>query len=76
MMLSMHTDIWCLGDAVPPLLTIDETAELLHLSRRRISAMLSEGRLRGSKITRSGGPGGRRLVLRSSIEALIVQGME
>lgn len=59
-----------------PLLTYDQVGALLHLSRRRIGQMLSQGRLRGPKITRSSGPGGRRLILRDSVETLIRAGMD
>lgn len=61
---------------LPPLMTFAQVGSLLHLSRRRVSALLSEGRLRGPKITRSAGPAGRRLILRDSVEALIRAGMD
>ena len=61
---------------LPPLLTIRQTANLLHLSPRRISEIVQDGRLVTTKITRSSGPAGRRLILRSSVERLIVDGMD
>ncbi len=61
---------------LPPLLSIDRTAELLVVTRRTIARMIAEGRLRSTKLTRSSGPGGRRLVLRESVEELIELGMD
>lgn len=63
-------------DGLPLLLSLSETAELLHLTRRSVTRLLAEGRLRGTKITRSRGPAGRRLILRSSVEALVQAGMD
>lgn len=61
---------------LPPLLSISEVQALLHLKRRSVTRLLAEGRLRGPKITRSSGPAGRRLILRSSLEELIAAGMD
>ena len=59
-----------------PVLTIDEVASLLRLKRRSVTRMLQTGRLIGSKLTRSGGTAGRRLILRESVERLIAAGMD
>jgi len=61
---------------LPPLLSISEVQGLLHLTRRSVTRLLAEGRLRGPKITRSRGPGGRRLILRSSLEELVQAGLD
>ena len=61
---------------VPPLLSIDEVASLLRLKRRSVTRMLQQGRLKASKLTRGPGTAGRRLVLRSSVEALIQAGLD
>jgi hypothetical protein len=74
--MSTNTQTTSFLSDLAPLLSIGETASLLHLSRRRVSDLLSEGRLRGPKITRSRGPAGRRLILRESLEQLIADGMD
>jgi hypothetical protein len=61
---------------LPPLLPIDAVADLLALKRRSINRLIREGRLTATKLTRSNGRAGRRLVLTSSVEALIVAGMD
>ncbi|MBN1654386.1 MAG: helix-turn-helix domain-containing protein [Deltaproteobacteria bacterium] len=59
-----------------PLMTFDEVQQLLNLTRRSVARLVSEGRLRGPKITRGSGTSGRRLILRDSVERLIVDGMD
>jgi excisionase family DNA binding protein len=61
---------------VAPFLTIQEVATLLRCSNRTIARMLAQGRLRGSKITRSSGTAGRRLILRSELEQLVSAGID
>jgi excisionase family DNA binding protein len=61
---------------LPLLLSIDEVADLLRLKRRSITRMLQQGRLKSTKLTRSRGTAGRRLILRSSLEKLIQNGLD
>jgi hypothetical protein len=61
---------------VPHLVTIDETAELLHLQRRSVARYISLGLLKTTKLVRGRGTSGRRLILRTSIVDLIAAGMD
>lgn len=52
---------------LPRLLTIDMTAELLHVSRRAVQRWLAGGRLKATRTV----PGGRVLILRSEVLRLL-----
>lgn len=74
-MLKQRHSLSLLAD-YPILLTIDESADILHVKRRSISRYVAQGLLVATKLKRGSGTAGRRLILRSSVEALIAAGMD
>lgn len=55
---------------LPALLSVEETADALHVSRSTVENLMAEGKLRSTKVKR------RRLILASSVAAYLRRGLD